>query len=173
MRIIDAARHRGGQVVRHLPAPRTLVAALRRRGPLAAGLGALGAVVAARRARRRSAAPRLPEPGPLAADTAVSVHNAAKGAVIAEVRAAVTPDVVHVTGAARAAVRDAASSGVDLTAAAIGAVDGTSSIAHLVDHDRRDLLELAAVAAHDAATAVGPVAAARVRDVLGSLVPDG
>ncbi|MDZ7732916.1 MAG: hypothetical protein U5R31_07175 [Acidimicrobiia bacterium] len=136
-------------------------------GVAAAGAGALAAAVAVR--RTRSMAPALPDAGPLAAETAVSVHNAAKGTIIAAIRSAEEAGPVLVAATVHEIVNDAASAGADLTAAAIGAVEGTAEVAHLIDHTRDELIELAGRAAVDAASAEGDVAGARVRDlVIGS-----
>lgn len=133
-------------------------------GAAVTAAAAATAVTVARRRQRDTLA--LPDPGPIAAETATSVHNAAKGSVIAAVREADAPDRVLVDGAIRDAVTDAGSSGADVIAAAIGAVEGSFVVAHLIAVEPRQLATDAAVAAVDAAALQGSVAADRVRDVL-------
>lgn len=138
---------------------------------LAAAVAALVAGVTALLVRRvRSERIELPDPGPLAAETAVSVHNAAKGSVIAAVREHDGPDHELVVGTVKEAVRDAAGAGADVTAVALGAVEGAADVAHLVHAHPRELASLAARAAVDAAAAQGETAGARVRDLLAGYV---
>lgn len=138
--------------------------------------GAAGAVAAAAVAvirRRRHDPLVLPDPGPIAAETAISVHNAAKSTVITTVREADAPDRNLVDGVIRDAVIESSSSGADVLAAAIGAVEGAFEIAHLVGESTRSLVPGAASAAIDAAALQGSTAADRVRDVLGGHLADG
>lgn len=130
------------------------------------GLTAAAAVVAGVVAKRRAFTLDLPEPGPLAAETAESVRNAARGTVITTIREADSPDVHLVETACRAAMADAARSGADVTSVAIGVVEGAVDIAHLVDTSPRDLAARAARASVSAAEAQGTVAGARVADLL-------
>ena len=146
-----------------------LLRSLRRKPRLVgAGLSAVAAtataVVASR--QRRDGAPTLPAPGPLAAATAESVHNAAKGAMISSIRQADAPDEALVATMVRDALADAAAAGVDLTAAAIGVVEGTIEVAHLLDGSRDVAAGVAARAVVDAADARGSAAGARVREVV-------
>lgn len=142
---------------------------LKRRPQLVgAGLSAAaaaGAAVAARR-HRESAEPALPGPGPLAALTADSVHNAAKGAIISQVRQADLVDGALIESITRDAISQAAAAGADLTAAAIGAVEGSLQVSHLVNGSGPAVGVVAAKAAVAAATSEGDAAGARVRDVL-------
>lgn len=146
---------------------RPLVDALGSRSRLVyGGLAAAAAVVVGVVARRRAFSLDLPDPGPLAAETAESVRNAARGTVITTIREADSPDVRLVESTGREAVADAARSGADVTSVAIGVVEGAVDIAHLVDSTPRDLTPLIARAVVSAAEAQGPVAGARVADLL-------
>ncbi|MDZ7676099.1 MAG: hypothetical protein U5K30_13655 [Acidimicrobiales bacterium] len=122
--------------------------------------------------RRRHDTLVLPDPGPMAAETAISVHNAAKSSVIAMIREADAPDRNLVDGAIRDAVIESSGSGADVLAAAIGAVEGSFEIAHLVGEKPHELVPSSAAAAVDAAALQGPTAANRVRDVLGDHLAD-
>lgn len=131
------------------------------------GVAALGAAGTAVLARRRLAdRVDLPDPGPLALATALSVHNAAKGTVIAAIREADAPDEAAVSAAVSAAVVEGTRAGADVTAVAIGAVEGAAEVAHLVGSRPARIAALAARYAVEAAEAQGLVAAGRVREVL-------
>lgn len=132
---------------------------------LAMGAGAVAAAALAR--RHREPAP-FPDAAGLAAETAASVRNAAKGTVIAWVREADDADAGLVELAVKEAVQDALKAGADVTAVAIGAVEGAIDVAHLVDGSTSDVTSIAAHAAVDAATAHGDIAGARVYDLLRS-----
>lgn len=125
-----------------------------------------GAVAAALLARRRLEQSRFPDPAGLAAETATSVRNAAKGTVIASVRETDNADAALVASAVREAVDDALKAGADVTAVAIGAVEGALDVAYLVDGSKSTVVSAAANAAVDAATAHGDIAGARVFDLL-------
>ncbi|MFP4513928.1 MAG: hypothetical protein ACLFRV_13365 [Acidimicrobiales bacterium] len=151
---------------------RVLIELLRRlRGQprlIGAGVGAVAAGATAVLARRhqQGAEVVLARPGELAATTAESVHNAAKGSMISTVRQARVVDEAVIESAARDAVADAAAAGADVTAAAIGVVEGSVEVAHLMDGARGAAPRVAASSAVDAAAAHGAAAGARVRDVL-------
>ena len=132
-----------------------------------AAVAAAAAAAVAVTQRRRQDALVLPDPGPLAAEAAVSVHNAAKGTVITTVRESDAPDLTLVLEAVRSAVTDATSSGADVLAAAIGAVEGSAIIAHLVAETPPDVIGGASSVAIEVAARQGRIAADRVRDVLG------
>ncbi|MDE0802149.1 MAG: hypothetical protein OSA99_02380 [Acidimicrobiales bacterium] len=132
----------------------------------AAGAAAAGAAVAAIAQRRRDDRLVLPDPAPLAAAAATSVHNAAKNTVIASVRESDDPDRALVLNVVRDAVTEATSAGADVLAAAIGAVEGASIVAHLIGEEPRDLVRSASTAVIDAAERQGRVASDRVSDVL-------
>ena len=132
-------------------------------------LAAIAAVVAVLRRRRRVVL-AFPDPGPLAMETAISIHNTAKGAVIAAAREADEPEVALVERVVRAAVLDAASCGADVVAAAVGAVEGASEIAHLTGVDAERLAAAATRVAIEAAAQQGDIASARVDDQLGHLL---
>src|SRR5690606_1868069 len=105
--------------------------------------------------RRMQKPPPLPDAGGVASLTAVSVHNAAKGSVISSVRQAETPDGSLISESVRRAVAEAASAGVDISAAAIGAVEGAVEVAHVAGEDALAAGRSAAVAAVDAAYPIG------------------
>lgn len=132
---------------------------------LAMGAGAVAAAALAR--RNRQPAP-FPDAAGLAAETAASVRNAAKGTVIAWVREADDADADLVKLAVKEAVQEALKAGADVTAVAIGAVEGAVDVAHLVDGSTSRVTSIAAQAAVDAATAHGDIAGARVYDLLKS-----
>lgn len=152
---------------------RPLIEALGNRSRLVyGGVVAAAAVVVGVVARRRAFSLDLPEPGPLAAETAESVRNAARGTVITTIREADSPDVQLVEDTSREAVADAARSGADVTSVAIGVVQGAAEIAHLVDSSPRDLTPVIARAVVSAAEAQGAVAGARVADLLSDHLTD-
>lgn len=131
------------------------------------GIGSLVAGAAAILARRRhEARARLPDPGTLASATAVSVHNAAKGTVIGSIREAHEPDGDLLVSTVRRAVVEAAEAGADLTAAAIGAVEGAMEVAHLLGQSRSAAASQAVAGAVEAARSSGAAAGARVREAL-------
>lgn len=130
---------------------------------LVTGAGAVAAGVLVRRNRERA---RFPDAASLAAETATSVRNAAKGTVIASVREADNANADLVTLTVKEAVQDALKAGADVTAVAIGAVEGAVDVAHLVDGSTSHVVSIAAQAAVDAATAHGDIAGARVFDLL-------
>jgi len=136
----------------------------------AAGLGSTVAAAAAAGTalirRRSEGLPTLPDPASHASITAVAVHNAAKGAVIASTRESKAPDVALVLEAVRRVVIEASTAGADIVPAAIGAVEGTVSLAHLVDVSPRRLGEQAAGMALEESARIGVAAAARMQDAL-------
>lgn len=123
------------------------------------------AVAVTSRCRRQSLT--LPDPAPLAAEAATSVHNAAKSTVIAAARESEEPDHTLIGEVVHQTVTDATASGADVLAAAIGAVEGAFAIAHLVDNNPHELARTASFAAMEAAALQGATAADRVRDILG------
>lgn len=139
---------------------------------LGAGVSTLVATVVAALARRRTTGPTLPEPAELAGTTAAAVHNAAKGSLIAAVREAQVASGELVERAAFDAVVEAARAGADLTAAAIGAVEGADNVAHLLDGPHPGCGARAARGAIDAADAQGTAAGTRVRTILAPYLDD-
>lgn len=135
---------------------------------IAAAAAAGAAVAVTARGRQRALA--LPDPGPLAAEAATSVHNAAKGTVISRVRASSDVDGELVLGVVRDAMVDASQSGVDLISAAIGVVEGAGEIAHLVGRPRDEVVRDAAGIAAEVATERGRTAGDRVRTVLAPIL---
>lgn len=149
------------EVTRYVRKHPRLVAAL---SSAAAGVGAaVGGVLLS---RRGTAPPSLPDAVELASLTAASVHNAAKGAVIAAVREADRPEGFLVGDTAKANVQAALRHGVDVAPAAIGAVEGALEIAHLVGESPLAAGQRAAAAALQEAEAASPDAAERVRTAL-------
>lgn len=137
--------------------------------PVVMAAAGAAALVAARRRRARRKGTRpivFPDAAALAAETATSVRNAAKGAVIAAVREADDADETLVASAVGEAVNDALGAGADVAAVAIGAVEGALDVAHLVKGSTSQVAATAARAALDAATAHGEIAGARVFDLL-------
>lgn len=131
---------------------------------LAVGSAAVGsAVVATVVRRRRHVRLDLPEAGALAAETARSVHNAAKATLISAVRSAENPDEDLVARTVQDAVHEAARAGTDVTSVAVGVVEGAASVAHLLGVGGRHLAAVAARSAVDAAGAHGEIAAQRVQ----------
>ncbi len=142
---------------------------LRRRPQLAAaGVGVVTAALTAVASYRRrpDGPPSLPDPGTLAALTGRSVHNAAKGAIIATVRQESEPDDLVIDRLVRESMHEAAAAGADLVSAAIGVVEGAIEIAHLVDGARGAVPTVAARAAVHIADEHGEAAGSRVREVL-------
>lgn len=130
-------------------------------------LVAIGGMVVAAIARRHRNPPlEWPDPGELAAETAVSVHNAAKATVITAIREADQPDLVLLSNTARDAMREGVASGADLTAVAAGIVEGAVDVSRLLGEDPVAAGSTAAQAAMEVADAQGRVAAARIRDML-------
>jgi hypothetical protein len=128
---------------------------------------AAGVLVAARRRKRDVV--ELPDPVTRAAETAASVHNAAKAAVIHAVRESDRPTEELVVGTALAAVEEGLRAGVDIVAPVVGVVEGAADIAHLLGRSRRDLARSVAEAILPEIEERGPVALARVRTILESL----
>ncbi len=130
---------------------------------VAAGATAVGVAAAAVLVRRRRR-DRLvfPDPGETAVETIRSIHDAAKATVIVAVRAAETPDSALIVATVREAVRDAGRAGVDVTAVALGAVEGAVEVAKLLDATPIDVGVLAAEAARAEVAFIGPVAAERL-----------
>lgn len=132
--------------------------------------GALVAVAVAvvgilvRRGRRVSL--DLGDPGLLAAETAISVHNAAKATVISAIREADQPDTVLLQNTVREAMREGVWAGADLTAVAAGVVEGAVEVSHLMKEESEAVASAAVLAAMEVADAQGRVAAARIRDML-------
>lgn len=122
--------------------------------------------------RRTQELPALPAVGEIALSTAVSVHNAAKASVIASVDDDGPESSALIQQAVRAAVEDASTSGVDVTAAALGAVAGSIVVAERLGVKQIDVARAAAREAHAAAARVGFVAAERVEGVLSPLLRD-
>lgn len=136
-------------------------------GAAASALAGAAALLVRRRAREL---PVLPAVDELALSTAVSVHNAAKASVIASVDGDRPENSDLILQAVRAAVEDASTSGVDLTAAALGAVAGSIVVAERLGVTPVDVARAAAREAHAAAARVGFVAAERVEGVLSPLL---
>ena len=138
------------------------LAATIRDHPRAAVGSSFAAVVAAAVARRTtSGGPVLPSAPGVAAEAAASVHNASKAAVIMAVREQEEPTLSAALAVVRQAVAEAASSGVDVTAAALGAVEGILAVADDLREPRAEAGRAAAEAAQFAAGVVGSVAARR------------
>ncbi|MFP3883053.1 MAG: hypothetical protein ACLFWH_12145 [Actinomycetota bacterium] len=131
-------------------------------GALAIAVAAVGILI--RRERRVTL--ELPDPGVRAAETAISVHNAAKATVISAVREADQPDTVLLQNTVRDAMREGVWAGADLTAVAAGVVEGAMEVSHLMNEDAEAAGSTAALAAMEVADAQGRVAAARIRDML-------
>lgn len=120
--------------------------------------------VLVRRGRRVTL--ELPDPGAMAAETAISVHNAAKATVISAIREADQPDTVLLQNTVREAMREGVWAGADLTAVAAGVVEGAVAVSHLMKEEAETAGSAAALAAMEVADAQGRVAAARIRDML-------
>lgn len=133
-------------------------------GSVAAVSGAAVAAAVVRRRHRETV--ELGDPGVLAAETAQSVHNAAKGTVIGAVRSAEQADHGLITATVWEAMQEAFRSGTDVTSVAAGVVEGAAEVAHLVGARPHELASLAARAAVDAAAAQGDVAGQRVHGLL-------
>ncbi len=114
--------------------------------------------------------PPLPSVEEVTTATALSVHNAAKASVIASVDGNDAESSDLILKAVRAAIEDASSSGVDLIAAALGAVEGSVVVADRLGVPPIEIAKTAAREAHAAAARVGFVAAERVEDVLSPLL---
>ena len=133
--------------------------------------GSVAAAIAASVVRRQARAlPVLPSAATVASDAAASVHNAAKASVIAVVREAEEPTLAMALDAVRQAIAEAAFSGVDVTAAALGAVEGILVVADDLATPRVEAGRAAAEAAQFAAGVVGSVAARRVGQALEPLL---
>lgn len=116
--------------------------------------------------RERRVTLELPDPGVRAAETAISVHNAAKATVISAIREADQPDSVLLQNTVREAMREGVWAGADLTAVAAGVVEGAVEVSHLMKEEAETVGSTAALAAMEVADAQGRVAAARIRDML-------
>lgn len=116
--------------------------------------------------REKRAILELPDPGALAAETAISVHNAAKATVIYAIREADQPDTVLLQNTVREAMREGVWAGADLTAVAAGVVEGAVEVSHRMKEEAETAGSTAALAAMEVADAQGRVAAARIRDML-------
>lgn len=136
-------------------------------GVASVAAGAVAVAVQRRRGRRQL---DLPEPGALAAEAAVSVHNAAKGSVLRAVHVTGSSDPQVVCDAVRDAVQDGAEAGVDVGAAVIGAVEGAEAVASELGVDHARLVAAAATVALDAARRQGQVAGDRAHDLLAPLL---
>lgn len=136
----------------------------------AAAAGVLAAVATIVARRRTKEQVDLPDPASVAADTAVSVHNAAKLTVISAVRENDEPDDQVIAVTVREAMLDATRSGADVTAVAMGAVLGAAEVAHVLDLRPREAAAVASRAAVDAASAQGEVAGGRVLELLAPFV---
>lgn len=140
---------------------------MERKRTIWASLIAIGGVVFTTLARRhRTISLTLPDAGEIAAETAVSVHNAAKATVIAAIREADHPDSVLLSNTARDAMREGVVSGADLAAVAVGIVEGAVQVSRLLGEDAVTAGSTAAQAAMEVAEAQGRVAAARIHDML-------
>jgi hypothetical protein len=113
----------------------------------------------------------LPDPATNAIESAVSLHNAAKGTIMSAVRAAAGPDSALVVEVTRRAITDATEAGVDLVPVAIGVAEGARAVAHLLDVPERDLIGAVVAAAVEAATEIGVAAGSRVSDSFAALAP--
>lgn len=134
---------------------------------VAGGLLAIAIAVAGVLVRRdKRSTLELPDPGALAAETAISVHNAAKATVISAIREADQPDTVLLQNTVRDAMREGVWAGADLTAVAAGVVEGAVEVSHLMEAEAETVASSAALAAMEVADAQGRVAAARIRDML-------
>ncbi|HSJ29405.1 MAG TPA: hypothetical protein VLB67_14455 [Acidimicrobiia bacterium] len=144
---------------------------VRRWRVVVAAVTTAAATVLATRHRHRDVI-ELPDPATSVTETAASVRNAARGAVIQAVRESDHPTQELVVGTALAAVDEGLRAGVDILAPVVGVVEGAADIAHLLDRGRRDLARSVAEAVLPAAEERGPVALARVRTILASLDED-
>lgn len=134
---------------------------------VAAGAGSVTAAIGATIARRQvSGLPALPSAATVAADAAAAVHNAAKASVIAAVREQDDAELTTALDAVRQAITEAALAGVDVTSAALGAVEGVLAIAEDLGETRVEAGRSAAEAAQFAAGVIGSVAARRVGEAL-------
>ena len=111
-------------------------------------------------------------PAGLAALTAAAVSDAARSQVL---ELADQPDgdpIAAIERSATEALRDAAAAGADITAAAIGAVEGAQLVAAELGVERRTAAEHAAYAVAEAARTLGPAAESRVQQALRRRIPD-
>lgn len=127
---------------------------------------AAAAVAAIVGQRHKSSNPTLPAPGVIGAETATAVHNAAKGSVIRAVRVAEVPKGWIIDEAVRDAMQEAVQTGVDLVPVAVGVVEGSVEVAHLVGESPLAAGQRAAAAAVFAAEERLPGAADRIRQAL-------
>ncbi len=137
-----------------------------RKGVAASALAIVFAAVGVLIRRERRVTLELPDPGERAAETAVSVHNAAKATVISAIREADQRDSVLLQNTVRYAMREGVWAGADLTAVAAGVVEGAVEVSHLMKEEAESAGSIAALAAMEVADAQGRVAAARIRDML-------
>lgn len=105
-------------------------------------------------------------PDQIAALTAQSVADAARATVIEAVEGTEAPDEGTLATATTRVMREAASAGADITAAALGALDGTMIIYPQTGLGRAEATTAARSAAIAAAEEIGAAAAERVRRVL-------
>ncbi len=142
---------------------------LRTPGLLAAGAGAVtvAATVAGLGIRALRARPARETAETLAAFTAASVANAARGHVI---EAAVTSHGDDATGNIQSAARDtisqAAHAGADVVAAAIGAIQGARTAAREASVEYTAAVRAAVAGIREGARAISPAADARVVEAL-------
>lgn len=137
-----------------------------------AAVSALAGTVALLVRRRSPAIPALPDPTALAVATATAVHNAAKASVIASVVDDDPQSSDLLLEAVRVAIGEASSSGVDVTSAALGAVEGSIVVAGRLGLAQIEVARMSAREAHTAAAGVGIVAAERVASVLSPLLQE-
>lgn len=145
--------------------------ALRRRVAVGSAIGA-GALVAGALGvnvwRRRPQAPSLQED---ASATAMSVRSAAKGVVINALRESEPHGdaaLSQLRAVSATTVTEAAAVGADITAAAVGAVEGALSGARMLDLDPHDAGSAAREGAVEASRDLSEAAARRVRAALRS-----
>lgn len=136
----------------------------------AGGAAVVAGIAAVVTGRGRSERLALPDPAVLATEAAVSVHNAAKGAVIAATRESDAPDEQLVMDAVRDAVLGGGESGADVTAAVIGAVEGAADVAHHLCRRSHELGAAAAAVAAETARLQGKVAGDRAWSSVASLL---
>lgn len=105
-------------------------------------------------------------PDQIAALTAQSVADAARAGVIESVEGVHSPDEGTIASATTRAIREAASAGADVTAAALGALDGAAIVHRDAGLSRSEAITAARGAAIAAADEIGATAAERVRRVL-------
>ncbi len=140
---------------------------------VAVGVGSAAAAAGALFARSRvDILDQLPDAAELAAETASSVRNAAKSSVIATVREHTEPTRQVALDAVHRVVLEGAAAGADVTAAALGAIEGAVAIAEPLGESRSEMASAAAEVARSTASTVGIVAEQRVSKALVALLPD-